>query len=165
MYATNAACWDGNPRAEVRTTRQGHGFWNFKPDKRLPFGPVYAVQVGAGVGFLHFCDLTSFLLFRFSVECFNSTGGSRVSEPILATVEDNEHFATVPLYGIILYSGPHDKIPSNFRKLDGTLPGVPNIYSSFNMKTDISQPATAASINAAKGVPWYGGLCYIQRIY
>ena len=101
------------------------------------------------------------------MECFNSTGASRISEPILATVEDNEHFATVPLYGIILYSGPSEGIPSNFRKLDGSEAGIPNLYSYFNMKSDATQVPSAATINAAatKGVPWYGGLCYIQRIY
>lgn len=104
-------------------------------------------------------------VIRFSVECFNATGASRISEPIVATVEDNEHFATVPLYGIILYSGPSDMIPSNFRKLDGSEPGVPNLYSCFNMKTDVSQVASAAALSATKGVPWIGGLCYIQRIY
>lgn len=110
-------------------------------------------------------NLSLYRLFRFSVECFNASGASRITEPVLATVEDNEHFATVPLYGIILYSGPLESIPSNFRKLDGSELGVPNLYSCFNMKTDVSTPATAATLSAAKSVPWMGGLCYIQRIY
>ena len=87
------------------------------------------------------------------MECFNSNGASRISEPIVSTVEDNEHFATVPLYGIILYSGPSDQIPKNFRKLDGSEPGVPNLYSYFNMKTDASQIPPVSTMAAAAGVP------------
>jgi hypothetical protein len=113
--------------------------------------------------------------YRFVVECTNAAGVSSSTEPVLHTVRDNEMLSVVPLYGIILYAGPLTAIPGNFRRLDGSEPGVPNLTKVFKitpgMMDDamvaVATPGVAPTPAAAAGStpsPAWSSLCYIQRI-
>lgn len=119
------------------------------------------------------------LEYRFKVESHNVTSSSK-SDGVIA-MRDNESFATVPLYGIIMYSGPKECIPHNYRLLDGTDTSAPNLGACFSMKTDVIAPVTGSNPSAAlsgsisapaknsssmkrsNNPKWYG-LSYIQRI-
>lgn len=112
------------------------------------------------------------LEYTFRVEAHNITSSSR-SQDVIA-FRDCEMFATIPLYGIIMYSGPREAIPHNYRVLDGTEPGVPNLNACFTMKTDVSSAAIFSTANSTSSdsaaapkstTPKWQGLLYIQRIY
>jgi hypothetical protein len=114
--------------------------------------------------------LRSDVQYRFAVECFNASGASSITDPMLMTARDNDFFSTIPLYGIIPYSGPVEDIPLNFRRLDGSTPGIPNLAAAFTMKTDVvTKPVTTATTTTTLAtakpstIPWMG-LIYIQRI-
>mmetsp|Transcript_21922 Transcript_21922/g.40858 ORF Transcript_21922/g.40858 Transcript_21922/m.40858 type:complete len:655 (-) Transcript_21922:127-2091(-) len=112
------------------------------------------------------CDVE----YRFAVECFNASGASSISEPVLVTARDNDFYSAIPLYGIIPFSGPVQAIPPNFRRLDGSSSGVPNLAAAFTMKSDVvSKPLSLSTSSADMGktpggaIPWMG-LMFIQRI-
>ena len=115
--------------------------------------------------------------YRFVIECTNAAGVSSMTDPVLHTVQENEMFSAVPLYGIILYAGPLESIPVNFRRLDGSEgAGVPNLHAAFKLTAQMKDQALASSVGGASSPaaavgtgsstvdPKWASLCYIQRI-
>ena len=106
--------------------------------------------------------------YRYVIETINMNGESNKSEPVLETVKGNEQLCTVPLYGIIAYAGPIEEIPKNYRRLDGTISGLPNLTSLLLPKLTDGQPAindsTFQSMIPSDNGPKWMSMIYIQRI-
>lgn len=95
-------------------------------------------------------------------------GESNKSEPVLETVNGNEQLCSVPLYGIIAYAGPIEEIPKNYRRLDGSVTGVPNLTNLLLPKladgqSTINDPTFQNTIPSDGGPKWMN-MIYIQRI-
>ena len=150
---------------EVKEAREGGG--KKRKQKVSCSGTASPINVG---------PLRENVDYRFAIECTNAAGVSSITDPVLHTVQEKEMFSAVPLYGIVLYAGPLESIPVNFRRLDGSEGvGVPNLHAALKITAHMKDQALASSVVGGGGSPVAGGgasaadpkwasLCYIQRI-
>lgn len=95
-------------------------------------------------------------------------GESNKCDPVLESINGNEQLCTVPLYGIIAYAGPIEEIPKNYRRLDGSVSGVPNLTTLLLPKQSDGQSSindsTYQNMTPSDNGPKWMNMIYIQRI-